>query len=629
MKIHQCLNSALKITLFIFLFTQLSFNSYCQSQKRLSQIVTKSKKDEKRIEALTKLETSQSINLITSLINSDTNDEIRSIAINKILDSDDSEVLIVGFNNVISESDKLLLLKHINDSNHLFNIMNTSHSKTIVEAAFNKLYEKNDQNIYARIVNEIRIVKIREEYKGQHRIVATKKDEYKEQYRILATKKLDSNIWNDLLIKLVRYDKNSDVAIAALENLDPIQNLDLYSEVSQNKFDHYELRLAAFKRLPKEMKEEYLLDFFPVYSSDRLNAYENDMLFKNKLLNEVLDKDLLEIVVDFDYNSDFHQIAELKLILMDESIIDYYDSLRLESDMDYNTQIYGNNAFSGSITFHDYYVKIFNGDQIIVDEAFMGLRPKETEEFGISRHKNYNGNIDLLKLCQDLLSSLDEKDLINIYRASENEHIRKGALKSIPEVLFPKSNGKFVDERDNRIYSWIKIGFQIWMSENLAYLPIIENSTSTAFRSETVPFYRVRGYNGTKTQEAKETAFFKSYGVFYNFPAAQSACPPGWHLPTEKEWDILTDFVSGIKNVERVQDIGNYLKSSSWGGSNQFGFSALPTGHESSRSEEAYWWISSSLERWDKPVAKISGDSFYITSTSFEGNGYCVRCVKD
>jgi len=123
---------------------------------------------------------------------------------------------------------------------------------------------------------------------------------------------------------------------------------------------------------------------------------------------------------------------------------------------------------------------------------------------------------------------------------------------------------KFTDPRDGRKYRIAKIGSQTWMAENLAY--VCEGS-------------RVYG---------NDQGNAKIYGLLYNQDAALKAVPPGWHLPTNKEWNELLHYVDGVidnpSNNYNSESAGWYLKArSGWDGSgngaDDYGFSALPGGY--------------------------------------------------
>ncbi|KUK98723.1 MAG: Uncharacterized protein XE08_0452 [Parcubacteria bacterium 32_520] len=99
----------------------------------------------------------------------------------------------------------------------------------------------------------------------------------------------------------------------------------------------------------------------------------------------------------------------------------------------------------------------------------------------------------------------------------------------------------FVDSRDGQGYSIVKIGNQTWMGENLRYLPSVSSPGSG---SKYTPFYYVNGYTGTNVLEAQKTYNYNKYGVLYNYSAALTACPPGWHLPSDQEWYELEKYLS-------------------------------------------------------------------------------------
>ena len=91
--------------------------------------------------------------------------------------------------------------------------------------------------------------------------------------------------------------------------------------------------------------------------------------------------------------------------------------------------------------------------------------------------------------------------------------------------------GYYTDPRDGYTYKTIKIGNQIWLAENLRYLPRIGKG------------YFVYDYHGNDVSEAKETQNYKDFGVLYNMSAAQEACPVGWHIPSDVEWKELDKYL--------------------------------------------------------------------------------------
>ncbi len=195
-----------------------------------------------------------------------------------------------------------------------------------------------------------------------------------------------------------------------------------------------------------------------------------------------------------------------------------------------------------------------------------------------------------------------------------------------------------IDSRDGIAYKTVAIGNQIWMAENLRYLPSV---SGPLYGSAISPYYYVHSYHGTDINKAKATDNYKTYGVLYNGPAAMISCPEGWHLPSNAEWTQLIDYLGG-KSVA-----GGKLKEAGiahWGGSsypnkgtNETGFTALPgdkryppykgdagsfskyglgfTGYFSSSSIGSYYLHFSTVN--------ITGDD-----TGYDEYGQSVRCVK-
>ena len=130
-----------------------------------------------------------------------------------------------------------------------------------------------------------------------------------------------------------------------------------------------------------------------------------------------------------------------------------------------------------------------------------------------------------------------------------------------PPTPTPISGNTLHDSRDGKTYRTVKIGSQIWMAENMNY------------DAKGSKCYKNNPNNCTK------------YGRMYNWETAMKACPSGWHLPSNGEWDVLHNYAGGSYAGIKLKARSGWY---SCGASNYshypycedtYGFSALPGGY--------------------------------------------------
>jgi uncharacterized protein (TIGR02145 family) len=113
-------------------------------------------------------------------------------------------------------------------------------------------------------------------------------------------------------------------------------------------------------------------------------------------------------------------------------------------------------------------------------------------------------------------------------------------------------------------------------------------------------------------------------------------CPTGWHVPSDAEWTVLTDYLGGLTVA------GGKLKSTSiWaspntGATNESGFSAVPTGYRFSSgnfnnmSYTAVFWSSSEQSTFYAWYRSLYFDNSGVTRYyTLEKEGYTVRCIRN
>ena len=213
------------------------------------------------------------------------------------------------------------------------------------------------------------------------------------------------------------------------------------------------------------------------------------------------------------------------------------------------------------------------------------------------------------------------------------------------------TSGTFIDSRDGNEYNWVQIGDQVWMAENLAYLPRV-NRVADGSEDAAGSYYYVYGYSGTNVADAKATANYKTYGVLYNWTAAmngeassttnpsgiQGVCPAGWHLPSDAEWTELTDYLGGESVAGgKLKETGTtHWNSPNTGATNETGFTALPGGYRFSSGtfggigNYGYWWSATESAASNAWLRLMRYDYSYVhRSEGIKEAGFSVRCLRD
>ena len=171
--------------------------------------------------------------------------------------------------------------------------------------------------------------------------------------------------------------------------------------------------------------------------------------------------------------------------------------------------------------------------------------------------------------------------------------------------------GNFTDPRDGQVYRTAIIGSQEWMAQNLNY----STSNSSCYEGE--------------------NAYCATYGRYYMWSAAQTACPNGWRLPSYSDWSEMFSAIGGISTAApKIKASGGW--SSGENGVNTYGFSALPAGYSSRNTDyygmghNAYFW--SSTEKGSSFVYSVRIEYDYKYAEFNEELKYyalSIRCIKN
>ena len=205
---------------------------------------------------------------------------------------------------------------------------------------------------------------------------------------------------------------------------------------------------------------------------------------------------------------------------------------------------------------------------IITSQSWINVSPNigevTTEPDTIKVTINRNGLYDTVKYMENI---------------EIDSHVGQDLIRDTVEVF---ANG--VMDQDKNYYGVVTIGTQTWMAENL----------NTGF---VIPNYIEPTDNGIIERYCYNNNIINCniYGGMYtwremmnynpsdsgNIGTTQGICPDGWHIPTGKEWEELTNIILGSDREAggKLKETGTvHWISPNEGATNETGFTALPGG---------------------------------------------------
>lgn len=240
---------------------------------------------------------------------------------------------------------------------------------------------------------------------------------------------------------------------------------------------------------------------------------------------------------------------------------------------------------------------------------------------------------------------------------------------------YPCPDMPTVTDHEGNVYNTVQVGTQCWMKENMRCTT--SPSTGTMM-IEDIPSSSYTGKKAYYVNGSPSNA--DTYGLLYNWNAAvdtfsisygeistnddytnavsvtfsgnrRGICPQGWHIPTDAEWTVLTEYVSDQSEFQCDGDRDNIAKALAstmgWNGNsdactigndtsanNATGFSALPTGYFNGTfanfGNRAYLWSTTSGGSAMVYTRNLyCYDAKMVRYENFKACGFAVRCLRD
>ena len=195
-----------------------------------------------------------------------------------------------------------------------------------------------------------------------------------------------------------------------------------------------------------------------------------------------------------------------------------------------------------------------------------------------------------------------------------------------------------VTDIDGNIYQSVKIGDQVWMSENLK-TSSFNDGTEIPLVTDAAVWATLNSPGYSWYNNDKET-YKEPYGALYNGHTVSTGmlCPTGWHVPEREEWQELMEFLGDtITGGGKLKEAGAlHWQTPNEGADNSSGFTALAAGiryFEGSFNSMLYFtgfWSATEIGYYDEWYLSLYfGDALVKMNHISKNHGFSVRCLKN
>lgn len=205
--------------------------------------------------------------------------------------------------------------------------------------------------------------------------------------------------------------------------------------------------------------------------------------------------------------------------------------------------------------------------------------------------------------------------------------------------------GPTITDIDGNLYRSVRIGKQIWLTENFKAVHYNDGTPIPHFPKDEDWLKAGEDKVGAYCYYNNDPELGKVYGALYNWYVASSSkiAPEGWHVATEREWRDLSIHTAVFHLNEKGYEHWKYSDKVA-SATNETGFTALPGGSRGISNKtflldfadlgiDAIWWSPAEYE-YKETAAEIIYIEYNIPELNFEYvinklSGCSIRLIKN